>query len=63
MDKLMAILQTPIEYSFKWGEQDPVAGKIQAWVVAGIYVLATGQGAQFVSWAAKYFSNLVHTVV
>ena len=63
MDKLMEILQAKIGYSLKWGTQDPVSGEIQAWVVAAVYVLASGQGGQFVSWAAKYLSNLVHTVV
>lgn len=60
---VMKVLQTPIEYSFKWGEQDPVAGKLQAWVIVAAYVVATGQGGQFVTWATKYFSSLIHAVV
>lgn len=63
MDKLMEWLQTSVEFSFKWGTQDPVAGKIQAWVVVAVYLLMTGQGGKFVGWASKYFEGLVHAVV
>lgn len=62
-DDVMKVLQTPIEYSFKWGEQDPIAGKIQAWVIFAAYVVLTGQGSKLVEWATKYFSSIVHTVV